>query len=497
MAPLTAQLQEQIAGAALLVVLMSPDYLASKWCADERDWWLQRQAALGLPHEGASRWCASGPPTPWPAALCDARGEPLVGFAFYPADGVPPRRWAGPTCRAPSAASSARPCSTWSAGSTQARGDARAHRGTAPPARGGRAPGPRRRPAALPARPQRPRRGLGRGGAQAGRQGLRGGAGRARPRRQRSGAPAGRARAQGGDPERLRRPAAARHRGRRALDADLVVVGKHDRQSARARSHRLLPCGLLDTAGATIATNVRLRHRAHRAGGLDRRHRRRLAVAVRDWLGGKGLQAGAHHDPAPRRVPAAPPTTPSTRSSRSACRPALSRPAPFEQHEWPIFFGRERMTDEIVDRLLGHRLLVVHGDSGCGKSSLVRAGVLPRLEQESARRRALAYLHHTAARCAAVEPRACARRARHARRRRARAGAARSPSAARSTSAAKPRRRSPSCSAAARAARSASSSTSSRSSSSTPAAMVRKKRPCWPPAWSACSMRRRPGCTRC
>lgn len=58
---------------------------------------------------------------------------------------------------------------------------------------------------------------------------------------------------------------------------------------------------------------------------------------------------------------------------------------PFEEHEWPIFFGRERMTDEIVDRLLGHRLLVVHGDSGCGKSSLVRAGVLPRLEQESAR----------------------------------------------------------------------------------------------------------------
>ena len=58
---------------------------------------------------------------------------------------------------------------------------------------------------------------------------------------------------------------------------------------------------------------------------------------------------------------------------------------PFEQHEWPIFFGRERMTDEIVERLLGLRLLVVHGDSGCGKSSLVRAGVLPRLEQESAR----------------------------------------------------------------------------------------------------------------
>lgn len=58
---------------------------------------------------------------------------------------------------------------------------------------------------------------------------------------------------------------------------------------------------------------------------------------------------------------------------------------PFEQHEWPIFFGRERMTDAIVDQLLGRRLLVVHGDSGCGKSSLVRAGVLPRLAQENAR----------------------------------------------------------------------------------------------------------------
>ena len=58
---------------------------------------------------------------------------------------------------------------------------------------------------------------------------------------------------------------------------------------------------------------------------------------------------------------------------------------PFEQHEWPIFFGRERMTDAVVDHLLGRRLLVVHGDSGCGKSSLVRAGVLPRLAQESAR----------------------------------------------------------------------------------------------------------------
>ena len=58
---------------------------------------------------------------------------------------------------------------------------------------------------------------------------------------------------------------------------------------------------------------------------------------------------------------------------------------PFDKDEWPIFFGRERMADEVVSQLIDKRLLVVHGDSGCGKSSLVRAAVLPRLEQESAR----------------------------------------------------------------------------------------------------------------
>lgn len=67
--------------------------------------------------------------------------------------------------------------------------------------------------------------------------------------------------------------------------------------------------------------------------------------------------------------------------------PALPYPGlrPFDTREWPIFFGRERMADEVVGRLQRQRLLVVHGDSGSGKSSLIRAGVLSRLEQEAAR----------------------------------------------------------------------------------------------------------------
>ena len=58
---------------------------------------------------------------------------------------------------------------------------------------------------------------------------------------------------------------------------------------------------------------------------------------------------------------------------------------PFGKDEWSIFFGRERMTDDVIRRLVDQRFLVVHGDSGCGKSSLISAGVLPRLEQEAAR----------------------------------------------------------------------------------------------------------------
>ena len=58
---------------------------------------------------------------------------------------------------------------------------------------------------------------------------------------------------------------------------------------------------------------------------------------------------------------------------------------PFEKAEWPIFVGREKMTNEVSQRLLEQRMVFVHGPSGGGKSSLVRAGVQASLEQKHAR----------------------------------------------------------------------------------------------------------------
>jgi WD40 repeat protein len=53
--------------------------------------------------------------------------------------------------------------------------------------------------------------------------------------------------------------------------------------------------------------------------------------------------------------------------------------APFDEAQATIFFGRQRLVEQLLNRLTDYPLLVVVGSSGSGKSSLVRAGLLPRL----------------------------------------------------------------------------------------------------------------------
>jgi len=54
---------------------------------------------------------------------------------------------------------------------------------------------------------------------------------------------------------------------------------------------------------------------------------------------------------------------------------------PFEPHESDLYFGRDEECDDLLSRLARRRLLAVVGMSGSGKSSLVRAGLLPALDR--------------------------------------------------------------------------------------------------------------------
>jgi WD40 repeat protein/DNA-binding SARP family transcriptional activator len=56
--------------------------------------------------------------------------------------------------------------------------------------------------------------------------------------------------------------------------------------------------------------------------------------------------------------------------------------APFEAADAEFFFGRERLIEELAARLADAPLLAVVGPSGSGKSSLLRAGLLPALGRE-------------------------------------------------------------------------------------------------------------------
>jgi WD40 repeat protein len=53
----------------------------------------------------------------------------------------------------------------------------------------------------------------------------------------------------------------------------------------------------------------------------------------------------------------------------------------YDEQDAPLFFGREQVTAELVDHLRQHRFLAVVGASGSGKSSVVRAGVVPAVRQ--------------------------------------------------------------------------------------------------------------------
>jgi hypothetical protein len=96
----------------------------------------------------------------------------------------------------------------------------------------------------------------------------------------------------------------------RTFDADLQDVAYRDRQSARARSDRLLPCAVLDTVGPKLGTPQRKKAaRALAIEWLDAT-RENWPVQVKSWLIEQSALVGAVGQPDEQVVPSAPASLP-------------------------------------------------------------------------------------------------------------------------------------------------------------------------------------------
>jgi hypothetical protein len=98
---LTAELRRQVEASAILMILMSPYYLKSAWCGDERAWFEAQVAARA--GETGRVFVVRAVPTDtadWPDFLRDERGYTVLGFRFHPppqrpGDMVEPYGWRG------------------------------------------------------------------------------------------------------------------------------------------------------------------------------------------------------------------------------------------------------------------------------------------------------------------------------------------------------------------------------------------------------------------
>jgi len=92
---LEKEIRESIVGSAILLVLMSPQYLGSKACKKERDWWFEKVTSEPFPEVGSRIFIARIWPLSdgdsWPRELCDEVGQPPIGLWFFDRTEIPIR----------------------------------------------------------------------------------------------------------------------------------------------------------------------------------------------------------------------------------------------------------------------------------------------------------------------------------------------------------------------------------------------------------------------
>jgi hypothetical protein len=86
-AHLTDELRRKVKSSGVLMIVMSPRYLSSSWCNDERSWFEEQIVARS--REAGRVFVIHALPTDaarWPSFLLDERGHPMLGFPFYDGD---------------------------------------------------------------------------------------------------------------------------------------------------------------------------------------------------------------------------------------------------------------------------------------------------------------------------------------------------------------------------------------------------------------------------
>jgi hypothetical protein len=93
---LSDELRDKVVGSGILMIVMSPRYLASTWCKEELQWF--RQQVQDRACDPGRVFVIRALPTDeghWPEFLRDDRGHGLVGFSFHDPSSSMPYGWRG------------------------------------------------------------------------------------------------------------------------------------------------------------------------------------------------------------------------------------------------------------------------------------------------------------------------------------------------------------------------------------------------------------------
>ena len=97
-AQLTPELKAKVKSSGILLIVMSPLYLASCWCKDELTWFSEQiQDRLQDPERVFIIRAVRTDESKWPPFLRDERGFTQPGFGFHDQQNVEPYCWGGST----------------------------------------------------------------------------------------------------------------------------------------------------------------------------------------------------------------------------------------------------------------------------------------------------------------------------------------------------------------------------------------------------------------